>query len=131
MITITNIDTSSVILKGGEFQDDTLTFASGGTILEGTILARDSISKLLIPYVKGGATNEDGIPKAILTYDATLAAPGDLPIRDMVSGTVRREKLIIFADGDASNIDADVLDELRVYTLVAIDSVELGLLDNQ
>jgi hypothetical protein len=130
-ITITNVDIGSVILQNGEFRDDLLTFAGAATVLEGTILARDSVSLKLVPYVKGGVTNENGIPKAILTYDVTAAGAGDVAIRDMVSGSVRKGRLIIDADGDGSNIDNAVLDELRNYSLVSIDVQELNILDNQ
>ena len=130
-ITITNVDLGNVILKEGEFRDDLLTFAGAGTVLEGTILARDSVSLKLVPFVKGGTTNENGIPKAIVTYDVTATAAGDVPVRDMVSGSVRAQRLIIDADSDASNVDAAVLDQLRDYTLVSIDVQELNILDNQ
>jgi hypothetical protein len=130
-ITVTNVDIGNVILKDGEFRDDFLTFANAGTVKEGTILARDSVSSKLVPYVKGGTTNENGIPKAVLTYDVTATGAGDVAIRDMVSGSVRAQRLIIDADGDGSNVDAVVLDELRDYSLVSIDVQELNILDNQ
>lgn len=130
-LTITNVDLGSVILKDGEFRDDLLTFAGAATVVEGTILARDSVSLKLVPFVKGGVTNENGIPKAVLTYDVTAAGAGDESIRDMVSGSVRAERLIIDADGDGSNVDAAVLDQLRDYSLVSIDVQELNILDNQ
>lgn len=130
-LTITNVDLGNVILKDGEFRDDLLTFAGAGTVVEGTILARDSVSLKLVPFVKGGVTNENGIPKAVLTYDVTAAGAGDESIRDMVSGSVRAERLIIDADGDGSNVDVAVLDQLRDYSLVSIDVQELNILDNQ
>jgi hypothetical protein len=130
-ITITNVDIGNVILKDGEFRDDLLTFAGAATVLAGTILARDSVSLKLVPFVKGGTTNEDGIPKAVLTYDVTATGAGDVAIRDMVSGSVRAERLIIDADGDGSNVDVVVLDQLRDYSLVSIDVTELNILDNQ
>lgn len=130
-ITITNVDIGNVILKDGEFRDDLLTFAGAGTVVEGTILARDSVSLKLVPFVKGGVTNENGIPKAVLTYDVTATGAGDVAIRDMVSGSVRAQRLIIDADGDGSNVDAVVLDQLRDYALVSIDVQELNILDNQ
>ncbi len=130
-MTITNNDLGSVILKEGEFRDDLLTFSAAATVLEGTILARDSVSLKLVPFVKGGSTNENGIPKAILTYDVTATGAGDEAIRDMVSGSVRAGRLIIDADGDNSNVDNVVLDQLRDYSLVAIDVQELNILDNQ
>jgi len=130
-LTITNNNIGNVILKDGQFRDDSLTFAGAATVVEGTILARDSVSLKLVPYVKGGATNENGIPKAVLTYDVTATGAGDIVIRDMVSGTVRAQLLIIDADGDNSNVDNAVLDELRDYALISIDVQELNILDNQ
>jgi hypothetical protein len=130
-ITITNVDLGNVILKDGQFRDDLLTFAGAGTVLEGTILARDSVSLKLVPFVKGGTTNENGVPKAVLTYDVTATGAGDVAVRDMVSGEVRAERLVINADGDGSNVDAEVLDQLRDYSLISIDTQELNILDNQ
>lgn len=130
-MTVENNDLGSVILKEGQFRDDLLTFAGAATVLGGTILARDSVSLKLVPYVKGGTTNGDGIPKAVLTYEVSAAGAGDVAVRDMVGGSVRAARLIIDADGDASNIDAAVLDELRDYSLVSIDVEELNILDNQ
>lgn len=130
-ITIENVDIGSVILQDGQFRDDLLTFTGAGTVIEGTILARDSASLKLVPFVKGGIVNENGIPKAILTYDVIAAGAGDESIRDMVSGSVRAERLVIDVDGDATNVDAVVLDQLRDYSLVSIDVQELNILDNQ
>lgn len=130
-LTITNVDIGSVILEEGKFRDDLLTFAGVATILEGTILARDSVSLKLVPFVKGGVTNENGIPKAVLTYEVTSVGAGDIPVRDMVSGSVRAGRLVIDADGDATNVDNKVLDQLRDFSLVAIDVQELNILDNQ
>ena len=130
-LTITNVDLGNVILKDGEFRDDLLTFAGAATVLEGTILARDSGTLKLVPFVKGGVTNENGVPKAVVTYDVVAAGAGDESIRDMVSGSVRAERLIIDADGDGSHVDAAVLDQLRDYSLISIDVQELNILDNQ
>lgn len=130
-VTITNLDLGSVILEGGQFRDELLTFTGVATVLAGTILARDSVSGKLVPYVIGGVANGNGIPKAILTYAVTSTGAGDVPIRDMVSGSVRKSRLVVNADGDDSNITAAILDSLRLYSLVAIDSSELNILDNQ
>lgn len=130
-IAITNVDIGSVILKEAEFRDEVLVFAGAATAVEGTILARDSVSLKLVLFVKGGSTNENGIPKAILTYDVTAAGAGDETIRAGVSGKYRKERLVIDADGDDSNIDAAVMDQLRDYDLVPIDVQELNILDNQ
>lgn len=130
-ITITPNILGNVILKDGEFRDDLLTFADAGTVKEGTILARDNNSLKLVPYVKGGSTNGNGTPIAVLTYDVTATGSGDVPIRSMVRGSVRAQRLVIDADGDDSNVDAVVRDQLRDYSLVPIDGQELNILDNQ
>lgn len=131
VMTVNNVDLGSVILKDAEFRDDTITFAGADTFAEGTILARDSVSGNLVLFVKGGAANGNGIPKAVLTYDIVATGAGDLPGRAMVSGQVRKERLIIDSDGDASNIDSVVIDQLRDFGIVALDVNELAILDNQ
>lgn len=130
-LTTTNVDTGNVILKEGQFNDGLLTFAGAATVAAGTILARDSVSLKFVPFVKGGSTNENGIPKAVLSYDVTAAGAGDVTIRAMVSGCVRKERLIINADGDDSNVDAKVLDQLRDFSIVTEKVTELSTLDNQ
>lgn len=130
-MTVTNVDLGNVILQDAKFRDELLTFAAGGTVKEGTILARDSASGKLVPFVVGGVTNENGIPKAIVTYDVTATAAGDVAIRAGVAGGYRKERLVIDADGDASNITDAILDQLRDYGLVPVNVAELGILDNQ
>ena len=131
--TITNNDVGSVVKQEGEFKEETLTLAGNDTLLEGTILARDSVSLNLVIFVKGGATNENGIPKVVLInqFENLAGGAGDFPLRVMVSGVLRKQRLVIDADGDDSNIDAAVLDELRDYSLVGTEVEELSILDNQ
>lgn len=129
-ITITANDSGGVIIKNVESQDDTVTFAGADTFAAGTILARDSVSGKLVLFVKGGATNENGIPKAVLTYDLVATGAGDLPARVLIKGDVYKSRLIIDADGDDSNIDAAVKDQLRDYGIVALEATELNDADN-
>ena len=130
-LTTTNNDLGDVILKDAEFRNELLTFAGAATVLAGTILARDSVSLKLVPFVKGGIANENGIPKALVTYDVVAAGAGDIAVRAGVSGDFRKEKLIIDADGDGTNVDNAVLDQLRDYGLTPLDVSELNILDNQ
>lgn len=130
-ITITNIDNGSVFIEQGQFEDGLLTFAGAATVVEGTILAVDSVSLKYVPFVKGGTTNENGIPKAVLTYDVTATGAGDEIIRAGIQGDVRIDKLIIDADGDGSNVDKAVLDQLRDYGITPRTVSELNILDNQ
>lgn len=130
-MTVTNINLRNPILSDAEFRDELLTLAGADVIAPGTILARDSVSQKLVLFVKGGSTNQNGIPKAILTYQVTSTGAGDVPIRAGVSGKFRKEKLIIDADGTGANVDAAVLDQLRDYSLVPINVTELNIVDNQ
>lgn len=130
-ITITNNGLTSPILANAVFRDELLTLAGADAIAPGTILARDSVSLKLVLFVKGGSTNQNGIPKAILTYAVTSTGAGDVPIRAGVAGEFRKENLIIDADGTGANVDAAVLDQLRDYGLVSVNVTELNIVDNQ
>lgn len=130
-MTVTNVDIGSAILADAAFRDDVLTLAGADTVAAGTILARDSVSGKLVLFVKGGTTNGNGVPKVVLTYEVVTTGAGDVPVRAGVSGSYRKERLVIDADGDDSNIDAAVIDQLRDYGLVPIDVQELNILDNQ
>lgn len=128
---ITTNDLGGVIWKAGEFEDDALiTFAGAATLLEGTILARDSSTLKYVPFVKGGVTNGNGVPKAILTYPVTAAGAGDVKGRPAISGTFVKERAVIAADADDSNIDAAVRDQLRDYGILLVNVSELNILDN-
>lgn len=129
-VTSTTIDLGTLGLEGEEYRDDLITFAGAATLLAGTIMARDSVSLKLVPYVKGGATNQNGIPKAVLTYPVTAAGAGDVPGRAIVKGVVDKSRLIINADGNGTNIDNAVLDQLRNYGITPIDVLQTAYLDN-
>lgn len=130
-MTVTNCDTGNVILSNTQFVDGLLTFAGAGTVKSGTLLARDSVSGEFVPFVKGGTTNGNGIVKAIMTYDVTAIGAGSKSIRPAIAGEFRKERLIIAADGNATNVDAAVLDAMRDYGLVAISVKQLAAYDNQ
>lgn len=119
-ITTTNIDLGGVLLREGAFRDEVITFGGAATYAAGTILARDSVSLKLVAFVKGGSTNQNGIPKAILTQAVTAAGAGDVASRAAISGVFNKKRLVINADGNDSNIDAAVEDQLRAYSMVAV-----------
>lgn len=129
-LTITDIDNGSSVFSDAITNKETLVIPGAQTIKPGTILARDSTSLKLVLFVKGGVTNENGIPKAILTYEIVAAAGADFAVDAMVGGNARKENLVIDADGDASNIDEKVLDQLRDFAIISIESANLSVLDN-
>jgi len=124
---VTTVDLGSVQLGNNQFQDELLTFAGENTFVEGTILARDSVSGKLVPFVPGGNTNENGIPKAVLAVETTRATAGDVPIRPIISGDVVAERLVI-DNGDP--MTAAIKDQLRSYGIVALSVADLSVLDN-
>lgn len=229
---ITNVDIGNVILTDAKFRDETLSLTGGGTVLEGTILARKSVADAvavasagntgdgtvtlatvvagtIVPLVGAynleiteavanggvfkledpngaqvaagltltvgagaetileagglqftvtdGATDfiladkfslmvaadgtiglfaTDGAgglqnPNEILTYEVVVSTSGSAPIRAGVFGSYVKERLVIAADGDDSNVDSGVMDQLRDYGLTPINVQELNILDNQ
>jgi len=84
----------------------------------------------LLPFAIGGAAGV-GVPSQILTYEVSATGVGDVAVRSLVSGRVRREKLIIDADGDGSNITDAIIDQLRNFTVVSTSVTELNIQDNQ
>ncbi len=130
-LTTTNVDLGNVVLEGVADHDELLTFAGADTFAEGTILARDSSSLKLVLFVKGGVTNENGIPKAVLTYEVIATGAGDESVRVLQKGKVNFNRLIIDSDGDNSNIDNAVMDQLRDYGIETQNVQDLSILDNQ
>lgn len=128
--TITNVDTGSVALGDCTYESGLLTFAGADTFAAGTILARASNTQKWVLYVKGGSSNENGIPRAVLTYAVTKDGSGDLLVRPLVKGDVNKDRLIIDADGDGSNVDNSVVDDLKDHGIMAVSVAQLGQVDN-
>ena len=84
----------------------------------------------MVPFVVGGVAGA-GVPSAVIGYDVVAAGAGDEPCRPAINGEVRKEKLIIDADGDGSNITDAILDQLRDFTIVSQNVQELNIQDNQ
>jgi Bacteriophage lambda head decoration protein D len=126
----TTCSAATVQLRNCELADATVTFGGADVFAEGTILARDSVSLKYVLFVKGGSTNQNGIPKAVLAHRLESAGSGDQPARVIVAGELVKERLVIDADGNDSNVDAAVLDQLRDYGLRAVSVKQLAKLDN-
>lgn len=130
-LTVTNLDLGSVILGNAEHIDAEITFAGLDTFAPGTILARDDVSLKHVLFVKGGSTNDNGTPRGVLTEEVSATGAGDEHARLMIKGSVRKERLIIDSDGDDSNIDGAVIDQLSHVGITPINKTELQKLDNQ
>lgn len=127
----TTIDNGSVLAPDAEpeYRDELVTFGGADDFAAGTILARDSVSLKLVLFVKGGSTNQNGIPKAILTQPLSASGAGDVKTRALIAGKVRKERLVIDADGNDTNIDAAVIDQLRAVGFTPVNTQQLATLD--
>jgi len=128
--TITNNDVGSVVLDESRSEDGLFTAGSAKTYPAGTILALDDSTQKWVPYVKGGSTNDNGTPRAVLPYDIVATAAEDYAARPTVSGVVNQDRLIIDADGDATNVDANVRAALRGHNIVCQSVAQLAQVDN-
>jgi hypothetical protein len=67
--------------------------------------------------------------KGVLTIETTATGAADKAFRPLISGKVRREKLLI--DASAAAITDLVADQLRDYGILAVSVDELNIQDNQ
>lgn len=70
------------------------------------------------------------VPTAILSTELVVTGAGDSSVRVTISGEVIKERLIIDADGDDSNIDNVVIKQLRDVDILAISYEQLAEGDN-
>ncbi len=84
----------------------------------------------MYPYATDGIGGVQK-PLMVLTYAITATGAGNEYARPMKEGTVRTERLVIDADGDASNVTAAILDELRSAGISAKSVTDDSVLDNQ
>lgn len=102
----------SGIAVDGEIQrDEVLVSLWARTVVRGTILERLPSGKLDV-----WRGDEGSDPVAVLTYDVTSSAPGDIAIRALVRGEVNRERLITLT-GDP--VTDDAVERLRKTGIVA------------
>jgi len=110
----------------------TFTITAGGTdfALADFFTLTVAADGKMVPFAIAGAGGAQ-IPNAVIVNDVVATGAGNEPVRPMISGHVRKEKLIIDADGDGSNITDAILDQLRDFTIVSDDVQELNIFDNQ
>jgi len=120
---------AATVLEAGGLQ---FTITDGATdfVVGDTATLTVAADGKMVPFAIAGAGGAQ-IPLEVATYDVVATGAGDVPIRGMVSGSVRKERLIIDADGDGSNITDAILDQLRDFSIVSTDVQELNIQDNQ
>jgi hypothetical protein len=129
-ISITDVDQGAVFLEHGPAKDELLTFAGAATMVEGTILARNTASGKLVAWEPGG-TGGNEAPIAVLSYDVTAAGAGDEAVRVALSGVVAFERLVDNATGNNSTITDAHRDALGSNGFQVVDVKQLARTDNQ
>jgi len=130
---ITVNDVGQIGIGACDVEHDTLmTFAGADVLAAGTILARDTADggQWQI-YAKGGSTNGNGVAQGVLAYAVTATGASDIALDVIVRGTVNETRLVIDADGDASNVDYTVTDDLRDSNILVKPVLQLAQEDNQ
>jgi len=100
-----------------------------GDVITITVSAESGLP--LVAYVKSTGTNGAQTPVAVLTYAKTVTAGGSVAARVLVKGEVNATRLVIDADGDATNVDDYVLDLLKANGIVATSVNQMAALDRQ
>ena len=130
---INNYDTSSLVLKDGEFKDITLNAGGAVTYPEGQALAFDATAE------KWKIT-ESGTPavanaKAILAAETEFSGAGDKLVRTIIGGTIDQNLLTFDGSDTIATIPAGGADsfglQLRSYGIYAIDPAQQLVEDNQ
>lgn len=125
-MTVTEIDIGDVELERSEFEDGVINFGGADVLVRGTILARHTGTLKWQIYAKGGSSNGNGVPQGILSHKVEATGSGDLPVRVAIRALVNVNRLVIDADGDASNIDGTVRDLLREHNITPVDVDQIG-----
>lgn len=130
--TIVNHDLNNGIIALGEFESQLMTSAGAATYLDNTFVAMDTSTLKLVPYVKGGATNGNGVVYGILTNGFSAAGAGDTAVRVATGPGLKMitDKTVIHADGDASNVDNAVKLLCLDVGINLVDSINLHVADN-
>jgi hypothetical protein len=129
-ITITNVDTGSVVLDlWGVLDGKVLRNAAGTeeTFAAGTLLALHATDGKLYPYDPAETSEDLEIPKYVLTYAVTLAATTETPVQVLSAGKVNKNRLVIH---DGTAITAAHLDALLNRPIIPVDVGQLALIDN-
>ena len=133
-MTRTVLDYGSGVLKSGNIQSFTLTATAEKTYKRFTILARDTSTGLLVEYVKGGSSNGNGVPLTVLSEETTVTAAevsaGTCKVSCFTEATLRQDRLVIVADGDASSINHVEVDGLRNMNIDVSKVTDQSVLDN-
>lgn len=119
---------NDLILGTATYEDDTITMAGAATLVKGTLLARNTVSKKLTVYSDAGTDGENE-PCRVLTHELVFEGAGDMRTRVLVDGKVDKTKLV--KHNDATAIDILVFDKLISNSgIVPINTRDHSAYDN-
>lgn len=103
-----------------------------GVVKDNTIVAMDTSTLKLVPYVKGGSTNGNGVIYGIVTNGFTATTSGDTPVRVLTGPNTKvlKKYLVIHADGTYTNIDNAVKLLALGVGINIVESKSLHVADN-
>lgn len=117
---------AATVFEAGGMQ---FTITDGGTdfVVGDTATLTVAADGDVVIYATDGAGGAQ-IPSMVMTYETVATGAEDQAQRAMVSGRVRREKLVIDAGGTVTD---SIVDALRDFGIVAESVSELNIQDNQ
>ena len=127
----TNVDRGSVLLECETIEDRICEYLDAGdNFKDGTILAFHVAKNRFVPFKIGGNAAEDGVPSAVMIGDpdnlpAAPAVGNTLRWPVLLSGKVRRERLIVSATDNNAGITDAHINSLRDYGVIARSVNEL------
>lgn len=126
-LNITDRATSGIVIFGSTFENEILTAVGAEIWPAGAVLGRVTADNKLVRF-DGAAVDGSEVPLAVLTVAVEFEAAGDRTERPAISGQVRRGKLV---DANDTALDQAAIDQLRGFTIVALNTYQTSELDNQ
>jgi hypothetical protein len=124
---VTNNATNGIVIADDVYDDETLTAIGAVTWAAGTLLGRITASGKMTAYTSAAVDGSE-VPIEVLRDEVVFDGAGDLAGRPLVSGKVRRGKLVAHGVGAVDQVEVD---QLRDYTIIAQRTTQLAELDNQ
>jgi hypothetical protein len=70
-------------------------------------------------------------PIGVLSYPVTATGSGNIAAQIVAAGTFRKERMIIDADGDDTNLSESIIDGLYARGIKVVNTKDISVLDNQ
>lgn len=121
------LDYGSVVYADPIFERETLNFAGAATWPAGTILGRITANSRLVAYATG-ASDGSQTPVAVLTYEVVATGVSTPQASVLIGGVVNKERLVILADGNSTNLTKARQDQLRAAGITCVSVADVAKL---